>query len=217
MRTDSSIKKDVLDELEWQPSIDETQIGVVVKDGIVTLSGTVDSYLKKLEAENAAKSVVGVKAVAENIEVVYGDNYHKTDSDIAAAVVNALKWNVSIPENNIEVKVEDGWVYLTGEVMWEFEKNAAKKAIENLTGVRYVINNITLKNTVDAADIKNKIKKAFERSAEVDAKNISVQADGHRIKLTGTVTSSKEKEVARRTAYTSPGVWTVDDELEVSN
>jgi len=215
MRTDLSIKEDILDELEWQPSIDETQIGVVVKDGIVTLTGTVDSYVKKREAEKAAKSVVGVKAVAEEIEVQYSTSSHKSDTEIAAVAVNALKWNISVPSNKIDVKVEDGWVYLSGEVMWDFEKNAAKKAVENLPGVKYVVNNITLKNTVDAQDIKDKIKKAFERSADIDSKGITVQTEGHKVKLTGKVHSLKEKDDARRTAYYAPGVWSVDNELEV--
>ncbi|TYC10574.1 BON domain-containing protein [Bizionia gelidisalsuginis] len=215
MRTDLSIKEDVLDELQWQPHIDETQIGVVVKDGIVTLSGTVDSYVKKREAEKAAKSVVGVKAVAEDIEVQYGNSFKKSDTEIATAAVNALKWNISVPQNKVEVKVEDGWIYLSGEVMWAFEQNAAKKAVENLPGVKYVANNITLKNTVDAGDIKTKIKKAFERSADIDAKDITVKTDGHTVTLTGKVHSLKEKDDARRTAYYSPGVWTVENELEV--
>lgn len=215
MRTDSSIKEDVLEELQWQPSIDETQIGVVVKDGIVTLSGTVDNYVKKREAENAAKSVVGVKAVAEDIEVKYSSTSHKSDTEIAVAAVNALKWNIAVPQSKIEVKVEDSRIYLSGEVMWAFEKNAAKKAVENLTSVKYVVDNITLRNTVDTGDIKTKIKKAFERSADIDAKNISVKSDGHTVKLTGKVHSLKEKEDAKRTAYYSPGVWTVENELEV--
>ena len=215
MRTDLSIKEDILDELEWQPSIDETQIGVVVKDGIVTLTGTVDSYVKKREAEKAAKSVVGVKAVAEEIEVQYSETSHKSDTEIATAAVNALKWNISVPSNKIEVKVEDGWVYLSGDVMWDFEKTAAKKAVENLQSVKYVVNNIALKNAVRAEYIKNKIKKAFERSADIDAKDITVKAEGHNIKLTGKVHSLKEKDDARRTAFYAPGVWSVDNELEV--
>ncbi|QRM90820.1 BON domain-containing protein [Lacinutrix sp. WUR7] len=215
MRSDLSIKEDILDELEWQPSIDETQIGVVVKDGIVTLTGTVDSYVKKREAEKAAMSVVGVKAVAEEIEVQYSASSQKSDTEIAKAAVNALKWNISVPSNKIDVKVEDGWVYLTGEVMWDFEKTAAKKAVENLQGVKYVVNNIALKNPVRAQDIKEKIKKAFERSADIDSKGITVKADGHNIKLTGKVHSLKEKEDARRTAFYAPGVWSVENELEV--
>lgn len=215
MRTDLSIKEDVLEELQWQPNIDETQIGVVVKDGIVTLSGTVNSYVKKREAENAAKSVLGVKAVAEDIQVQYSSGFEKSDTEIASAAVNALKWNISVPQNKIDIKVDDGWVYLTGEVMWAFEKNAAKKAVEDLPGVKYVVNNITLKNVVDSSDIKDKIKKAFERSADIDSKGINVITEGHTVKLTGEVHSLKEKDDARRTAYYAPGVWTVDNELEV--
>ncbi|WP_282032387.1 BON domain-containing protein [Winogradskyella eximia] len=215
MRTDLSIKEDVLDELQWQPNIDETQIGVVVKDGIVTLSGTVNSYVKKREAENAAKSVLGVKAVAEDIQVQYSSGFDKSDTEIASSAVNALKWNISVPQNKIDIKVDDGWIYLSGEVMWAFEKNAAKKAVEDLPGVKYVVNNITLKNVVDSGDIKDKIKKAFERSADIDSKGINVLTEGHTVKLTGKVHSLKEKDDARRTAYYAPGVWTVDNELEV--
>ncbi|QCX38565.1 BON domain-containing protein [Aureibaculum algae] len=215
MRTDSSIKRDVLDELIWQPSIDETQIGVVVKNGVVTLTGVVDSYMKKQEVEKAAKSVLGVKAVAEDIEVKYGTASHTSDSEIAAAAVKALKWNITVPEKKIEVKVEDGWVYLTGEVVWDFEKNSAKNAVKNIPGVKYVVNNITLKNNIDAINIKEKIKKAFERSADIDSKSITVSAEGHNVKLTGKVHSLKEKDEARKTAFYAPGVYTVDNELEV--
>ncbi|NRT10821.1 BON domain-containing protein [Flavobacterium sp. 14A] len=215
MRTDLSIKENVLEELQWQPNIDEIQIGVIVKDGIVTLSGIVDSYVKKQEAEMAARSVVGVKGVAEDIEVKYGTTSAKSDTEIATAAVNALKCDISVPENKVQLQVDNGWVYLNGEVEWDFEKNAAKKAIENLTGVRYVMNNIVLKNTVNPIDIKEKIKKAFERSADIDAGNITVKADGHTIKLTGKVRSMKEKDKAKTTAYYAPGVWRVENKLEV--
>lgn len=215
MRTDLSIKENVLEELQWQPNIDEIQIGVIVKDGIVTLSGIVDSYVKKQEAEMAARSVVGVKGVAEDIEVKYGTTSAKSDTKIATAAVNALKCDISVPENKVQLQVDNGWVYLNGEVEWDFEKNAAKKAIENLTGVRYVMNNIVLKNTVNPIDIKEKIKKAFERSADIDAGNITVKADGHTIKLTGKVRSMKEKDKAKTTAYYAPGVWRVENKLEV--
>ncbi len=215
MITDLSVKANVLDELEWQPDIDETNIGIAVKDGIVTLTGIVDSYIKKREAENAAKSVLGVRAVANNIEVQYSNNFKKTDTEIAASAVNALKWNILVPADKITVKVDDGWIYLTGEVKWAFERNAAQKAVEKLPSIKHVVNNITIKNTVDAGDIKSKIQKAFERSADIDAKGITVKADGHTVKLTGKVRSLKEKENAKKTAYHAPGVWNVEDELEV--
>ena len=215
MRTDSKIKEDVLDELAWQPDIDETQIGVIVENGVVTLSGVVDSYTKKVAAEKAIKGVVGVKAVAEDIEVKYGTSYKKTDKEIAKAVVDALKWNFSVPEDKISVKVEDGWVYLTGELKWGYQKDSAKNAVQNLLGVKYVVNNITLKQAIKPVDIESRIKKAFERSADIDAKAITVTTHDHTVKLRGKVHSLKEKDEARKAAYYAPGVYTVENELEV--
>ncbi len=174
-----------------------------------------DSFTKKLEAEKAAKSVVGEKAVAEDIVVKYGTSYKKTDTEIAKAAANALKWNISVPEDKVTVKVEDGWVYLTGELMWDYQKDAAKKAVQNLVGVKYVANNITLKQMVKPVDIKNKISKAFERSADIDAKNVKVAVDGHTVKLRGKVHSLTEKDDARKAAYYAPGVYKVENELEV--
>ena len=215
MKTDAEIKEDVLDELAWQPNVDETEIGVIVDKGIVTLNGVVDSYSKKLNAEKAVKSVVGVKALANDIEVKYGDAYKKTDKEIAKAVVNALEWNSSIPEEDISVKVEDGWVYLTGEVEWEYQKSAAKRAVQNLMGVRSVINNLSIKQDIKPLEVKNLIKKAFERSAELDANNITVISDGHNVTLKGKVHSIKEKEDAETAAYRAPGVYHVNNELKV--
>lgn len=215
MKTDARIKEDVLAELVWQPNIDETQIGVTVDNGIVTLNGVVNDYSKKMAAEKAAKNVSGVKAVAEDIEVKYGDNYKKTDKEIAKAVVSAMEWNSSVPENKISTKVENGWVYLSGEVPWEYQKNAAKRSVENLLGVNYVMNNITIKQAIKPTDIKKRITKAFERSADIDAKNITVSAEGHTVKLRGKVHSLKEKDEARKAAYYAPGVYEVENELEV--
>lgn len=215
MRTDVQIRDDVLDELAWQPNIDETQIGVIVDNGVVTLTGTVDSYSKKMTAEKAAKSVFGVRAVAEDIEVKYGSDFKKTDAEIAKAAADALEWNYSVPDDIIEIKVENGWVYLTGEVKWSFQKDAAKKAVQDLLGVKYVSNNITLKQEVRGTDIESKIRKAFERSAEIDSKNVKVIVDGHTVKLRGKVHSLTEKEDARKAAYDAPGVYRVENELEV--
>lgn len=215
MRTDSKIKEDVLEELAWQPNIDETQIGVVVDNGIVTLSGTVDSYSKKITAEKAAKSVFGVRAVAEDIKVQYGKSYQKTDSEIARASADALKWNTSVPEDKINIKVEDGWVYLSGAVMWDYQKQAAKKTVEKLAGVKFVSNTISIEQPVKPIDIKNRITKAFKRSADIDAKNVTVAVDGHTVKLRGKVHSLAEKEDARKAAYFAPGVYKVENELEI--
>lgn len=215
MRTDYQIKDDVLDELSWQPNIDETQIGVIVDKGVVTLTGVVDNYSKKLAAEKAAKSVEGVKAVALDIEVKYGTEYKKTDKEIAKAVADALKWNSSVPEDDVKIKVEDGWVYLSGEVQWSYQKNAAKMAIENLLGVRGVSNTIMLKNNIKPVEVKENIKKAFQRMATIDANNIILETHGHTVTLRGKVNSLKEKEDAETAAYNAPGVYDVKNELNV--
>ena len=215
MKTDAEIKDDVLNELAWQPNIDETEIGVIVEDGVVTLSGVLNNYAKKIAAEKAVKSVEGVKALAGDIEIKYGDSFKKTDKEIAKAVVDALEWNASVPEENIKVKVEDGWVYLSGEVKWSYQKNAAKRAVENILGVRSVINSITLKQDVKPFEVKDRIKKAFERSAEIDANKVTVIADGNTVTLKGKVSSIKEKEEAETAAYNAPGVFHVKNELRV--
>ena len=216
MKTDSEIKEDVLDELMWQPNIDETQMGVIVEKGVVTLTGIVNTYAKKVAAEKAVKNVIGVKAVADDIEVKYGDAYKKTDKEIAKAVVNALSWNASVPDETVKIEVRDGWVYLSGELQWFYQKEAARKATENLLGVKKVVNNITLKQAIEPSEIKNKISKAFERLADLDAQNIKVEVDGHKVKLKGKVHSYAEKEEARKTAYFAPGVYDVENELEVA-
>lgn len=216
MITDSVIKEDVLDELVWQPNIDETQIGIIVENGVVTLTGTVNTYAKKVAAEKAVKNVVGVRAVADDIEVKYGDAYKKTDKEIAKAVANAIEWNASVPEKKVEIEVRDGWVYLSGELQWFYQKEAARKVVENLMGVKKVVNNITLKQAIQPSEIKKKISKAFERLADLDANNIKVEVDGHKVKLKGKVHSYAEKEEARKTAYYAPGVYEVDNELEVA-
>ncbi|MGB3151299.1 MAG: BON domain-containing protein [Maribacter sp.] len=215
MKTDSKIKLDVQDELSWEPSIDETKIGVTVDDGVVTLSGEVDSYSKKLAAEKAAKRVQGVKAVAEDIVVKYASSLDKSDTDIAKAALNALKWHSSVPNDAVMVKVEDGWVYLSGEVKWDYQKNSAKNAIKDLSGVKGVINSITIKQEVKPYEVKNKIEEAFERSAEIDARGIKVTADGHTITLSGKVHSIKEKENAEKAAFNAPGVFEVKNNLKV--
>ncbi|MCR8667573.1 BON domain-containing protein [Aestuariibaculum sp. M13] len=215
MKTDSQIKQDVLDELAWQSSIDETQIGVIVKDGIVTLNGVVDSYAKKMAAERAAKSVYGVKAVAEDIEVNFKTGQGKSDAEIAKVVVDAIKWNSSLPEDKISIKVENAWVYLSGEVEWSFQKTAAKVAVENLHGVKGVVDNLKIKQRVEPVEVKDRITKAFERSADLEAKNIQVEVSGGVVTLSGTVHSITEKEEARRATFFAPGVTKVINNLKV--
>ena len=215
MKTDRQIKQDILDELVFRPNIDETQIGVSVEDGVVTLSGTVNEYAKKVAAEKAAKSVEGVTAVAEDIEVKYGDSYKKSDQEIAKAAVHALEWNASVPKERVMVKVEDGYIYLSGEVTWAFQKNAAKRTVENLLGVKQVYNNIHLEKKVKPYEVKERIKNAFERMADIDADRIKITADGHSVTLRGKVHSIKEKEDAEKAAFRAPGVYEVINNLKV--
>lgn len=215
MKTDNQIQKDVLDELKWEPLLNAAEIGVSVKDGIVTLSGEVDSYSKKLAAEHAAKRISGVKAIAEDIQVGLAPIYRKTDAEIASAVVNALKWHTAVQKEKIKIKVEDGVVRLEGQVDWEFQKNSARTAIEHLLGVKSVINLITLKPRVTSAEISRQISSAFTRNAILDAANLKISIEGDKVVLTGTVKSFAEKEQAEHAAWSAPGVMRVESHLKV--
>jgi osmotically-inducible protein OsmY len=188
---------------------------VAVKNGIVTLSGQVDSLSKKIAAEKAAKRVVGVKAVAEDIQVGISPSFKKTDTEIAEAVLNALKWHAAVQDEKIKIKVEEGVVRLDGEVEWEYQRNNAKKAIENLTGVRYVINSINLKPKITPLEIQQKINAAFHRSATIDAGKIAADVTDTKVVLRGTVRSIAEKEDAEIAAWNAPGVTNVDSRIEI--
>lgn len=215
MKTDLNLRDDVMDELAFEPSIDETQIGVTTKNGVVTLNGHVSSYAQKGAAENAVRRVAGVKAIAEEIEVNFPSSIARTDAQIAEAAANAIQWNTFIPSGKVKIKVEDSWVYLDGEVDWQYQKDAAKNAINPLYGVRNVLNRISLKSRIHTKDVNAQIKKALERSARIDASKISVEANGHTVTLKGNVHSWAEKQDAKDAAYNVSGVWTVKNELEV--
>lgn len=215
MKTDSQIQKDVMDQLSWEPYLNAAQIGVAVKNGIVTLSGQVDTYSKKLIAENAAKKISGVKAIAEDIQIGVSPVYNKTDAEIAEAVLNALKWHTAVQEDKIKIKVEDGYVRLEGEVEWNFQRKNAASAIENLAGVRSVINLITVKPKVSSSDIEEKINEAFKRSATIDAGKITAEVIGNKAILRGKVRSFAEKEDAENAAWFAPGITSVDSKIEI--
>ncbi len=215
MKNDIQIQKDVMEELKWEPFLTASEIGVAVKNGVVTLSGNVDSYSKKLAAEKAAKKVFGVNAIAEDIQVGISPGYRKTDAEIAEAVLNSLKWHTMIPSEKIKVKVEDGIVKLEGEVEWEYQRNQAKTAIENLTGVCSVINLITVKPKIAPFDIKQKISLAFHRNATIDAEKITVEVMGSKVILRGEVRSFAEKEDAESAAWNAPGVISVESKLVI--
>ncbi len=215
MKTDVEIKEAVLAELTWQPNIEETEIGVIVEDGVVTLNGVVKNFTKKLAAENAVKGVQGVKAIANDIEVKLGDDFKRTDKEIAKAVVKALEWNSLVPEKELSIKVENGSVFLSGKVKRQFQRSAAEEAIHNLLGVKKVVNNIQLEQGLKPSMVKENIKMAFERSAEIDADNLTVLVNDHIVTLEGNVHSLQEKEDAEDAAYRAPGVRGVKNRLKV--
>ena len=217
MKSDIQIQEDVKREFKWDPLINESKIDVAVKNGVVTLSGNVDSYIKKIAAERDAKKIAGVKAIAEDIQIGVDVADNKTDTEIAAAVVNALKWHAGVKEEMIKAKVENGVVTLEGEVEWEYQRSNARKAVENLVGVRSVVNLITVKPKFSTSDIQQRINAAFHRSATVDAKQIDVTVSGSKVILNGKVRSLAEKEDAEAAVWNAPGVISVESKLEIED
>jgi osmotically-inducible protein OsmY len=210
-RTDREIQTDVLSELRWDHSIQANEIGVAVKDGVVTLTGTVDTYLRKWKAEEAAHRVNGVVAVANDINVrTVGE---RTDADIAAAAVHALKWNSSVPADKIQVTVDKGWVTLNGEVEWHYQKLEAERAVRGLWGAKGVSNLIIVKPSASPSDLKKKIEDALIRTAQVDAGNITVEILGSKAILKGRVRSWAERKEAERQAWLAPGITSVDNQI----
>ena len=201
--TDPEIQTDVLSELGWDHSMQANEIGVAVKDGVVTLTGTVDTYLKKWKAEEAAHRVNGVVAVANDINVrTFGE---RTDADIAAAAVHALKWNSSVPADKIQVTVDKGWVTLKGDVEWQYQKLEAEHAVRGLWGVKGVSNLIIVNPAASPSDLKKKIEDALIRTAQVDASNITVEVQGSKAILKGRVRSWAERKEAERASVAGSG------------
>lgn len=215
MKANEVLQKKVQDAIAWIPLLDAAQIGVAVHNGIVTLTGTVDNYTKKLEAENAAKRVVGVKAVVEKIEIDYNDS-KRTDEDIAEDALDALKWNVSVPEDKLRIIVSNGWVYLEGIVEWNYQKHAAENAVEVISGVMGVVNTIQIKSSDSDKIEKHAIENALDRNSSLRDKDIEVTVKGNVVTLTGEVSAHFQKEEAERIAWNSPGVWTVNNLLAIN-
>jgi osmotically-inducible protein OsmY len=217
MKTDLQLQRDVLDELKFEPSIREAEIGIAAKGGVVTLTGFVDSYAEKFSAERSAERVNGVKAVADEIKVKLPGSYQRSDTDIAHAAVNALRWDIQVPDDRIKAAVDDGWINLEGEVEWQYQKWAADGAVRNLTGVKGVSNLITVKpKKASTYEVGQKIKDSLRRHAERDADKITIEAKDGRVTLRGTVSSFAERQDAEHAAWQAQGVTNVDDQIAVT-
>jgi osmotically-inducible protein OsmY len=212
---DAQIQTDVLAELKWEPRVQPNEIGVTVKDGVVTLTGWVDSYTKKSAAEDATHRVRGVKAVANNIEIRLPSSAERTDADIAAAAVRALEWDAGVSVDKLDVTVSKGWVTLKGDVEWQYQKQDAERAVRRLAGVKGVSNLVLVRLRVTPSELKRQIEQALVRTAELDAKRITVDVDGSKVILKGTVRSWAEKKEAERQAWLAPGVTSVDNRIMI--
>lgn len=216
MKTDTRLRHDVLDELQWDPGVDANQIGVTAKEGVVTLSGMVKTFGEKLAAERAAKRVYGVRAVANDIQVRVPGSLERTDQEIAEAALHVLKWDAFVPDNRVTVTVRDGHIFLEGTVESPYDKDAAGWAVRNLVGVKEVVNSIVVKPQASPVEIQERIESALRRSAELDARRISVDVHDGKVVLRGHVNSWAEEEKAAQAAQAAPGVTEVDNQITVT-
>jgi osmotically-inducible protein OsmY len=213
--TDLEIQRNIMEELQWRPTLQAAKIGVAVSKGIATLSGTVDNLIQKKEAENAALSIEGVHVVAEDLRVRLQPGSQRTDTEIATVAWNILCWNALVPEEKIRLRVEDGWITIEGVVDWMYERNAIKNSLSHLAGVKGMTNLVAVHPRINIVDLKERIRHSFERSAHVDAAHIHIQSKGHIVTLTGTVSSYAERRDAEKVVMNAPGVGRVINELDV--
>lgn len=213
MKTDSQLQRDVLEELKYEPRVEHAHIGVSANNGVVTLSGFVPNYSQKIMAEKAAGRVKGVRAIAQEIEVRFATDPKTSDPEIAQRVLDVLAWDVTVPPNRITAKVEHGWVTLAGTVDWQYERRAAEKAVQHISGIKGVINNISVQTAATPTDIRQRILDAFKRSSAIDANAIKVSVDGSTVRLSGQVHGWNERKVAENAAWAAPGVAQVEDNI----
>ena len=215
MKTDAALQTDVTAELAWDPAVKSTAIGVAVKDGVVTLSGHLETFAEKHAATRALRRVAGVKAIALELDVKLAPNHKRSDTDIAAGAEEALQWNTLVPLERIRLTVDHGWITLQGEVEWDYQRHSAEKAIRPLMGVVGISNEVTLRARPKAANLSRKIEEAMTRQAIREARHIQVDVDGITVKLSGTVHSWQERDAAQGVAWSAPGVYVVINELNV--
>jgi osmotically-inducible protein OsmY len=215
MYSDSDIQKDVVAELKMEPNLRDDDIAVGVRDGVVTLAGWVDSYADKWRAERVVGKVKGVKALVNDLEVRLASPARRSDPELARAAVDTLRWNVLVPDDRIQVVVEDGWITLRGEVQWAYQREEAERAVRNLAGVNGISNLITVAVSPTPSDVKQRIMDALRRGAQFDADRITVEVDGHRAILKGTVRSYAESRDAEQAARKAPGITEVENKLTV--
>ena len=216
MDKDRVLQRKVIEELGWEPAVESADIGVAVVDRVVTLNGYVKSYAEKLAAEKAVRRVSGANAIAEELKVRYASDAKTADHEIAKRIVDMFAWNSLIPEDRIQVKVEHGWVTLTGEAKWHYQSKEASRVASQISGVTGVSNTIKITNQVHAGDVRKGIENAFERQANLDASSVTISVDGNRVTLNGHVNAWFERQAAERAAWAAPGVTQVIDRIAVS-
>jgi osmotically-inducible protein OsmY len=215
MSSDIALRQHILNELEWEPAVDAAHIGVLVEDGVVTLTGYVRSYAERATAEQVVARVKGVKALAQELQVRLAHNKKGDDDQIARRALKIIAWDTTVPNDKVKIRVENGWITLSGEVEWNYQKEAVEAAVRKLSGVVGVTDLITVKPHVDAGDVKHRIEEALRRNAQLDAEGIKVSSEGGKVTLEGHVPAWHERSIAEQAAWSAPGVWQVNDQIRV--